>query len=164
MCPYPLSPVYKHSLTPPSLKQLESVQHRQLAELAKVDQDTAAVVQWLRQNQHRFQQEILEPPILSVTVPDKLYASAVEACFSMNQLKVRFFPFGARPRLTYIYITLKTFVAQNDADYRLLNKLVSDNHEELGRKVRFTSVFVHDHGKTAQPPMNLEEVRPGLLF
>lgn len=32
--------------------------------------------------------EVFEPPLLSVNVQDRRYASAVEACFSNNDMKV----------------------------------------------------------------------------
>jgi hypothetical protein len=32
--------------------------------------------------------EVFEPPFISLTVPDKKFASAIEACFNANQLKV----------------------------------------------------------------------------
>lgn len=32
--------------------------------------------------------EVFEPPLVSLTVPDKKYTNAVEACFNANQLKV----------------------------------------------------------------------------
>lgn len=47
------------------------------------------MINWLRQNKHRFRMEIIEPAAVSVTVPNKSYVNAVEACFNFSQLRVR---------------------------------------------------------------------------
>jgi structural maintenance of chromosomes protein 5 len=70
------------------LKQLDDVSHRKLQNLAQHDPDCAAVINWLRANKHRFHMEIIEPAVVSLTVPNKNYVHAVEACFSTVQLKV----------------------------------------------------------------------------
>jgi len=71
------------------LKQLDDVSHRKLQNLAKYDPDCAAVIDWLRKNTHRFRLGIVEPAVVSVTVPNKNYVNAVEACFNGQQLRVR---------------------------------------------------------------------------
>lgn len=71
------------------MKQLDDVSHRKLQNLAKYDPDCAAVIHWLRKNKHRFRMEIIEPAAVSLTVPNKNYVNAVEACFNNSQLKVR---------------------------------------------------------------------------
>jgi len=71
------------------LKQLDDVSHRKLQGLAKYDPDCAAVIHWLRKNTHRFRMEIIEPAAVSLTVPNKSYVNAVEACFIGTQLRVR---------------------------------------------------------------------------
>lgn len=50
--------------------------------------DTGDTVKWLRANRSRFKMEIFEPAVLSMTVPDKRYASAIESLFSANDLQV----------------------------------------------------------------------------
>lgn len=72
------------------LKQLDDVSHRKLQNLAQHDSDCAAVIKWLRANKHRFRMEIVEPAVISLTVPNKEYVHAVEACFNITQLKVDF--------------------------------------------------------------------------
>jgi hypothetical protein len=72
------------------LKQLDDVSHRKLQNLAQYDPDCAAVITWLRANKHRFRMEIVEPAVISLTVPNKEYVHAVEACFNITQLKVDF--------------------------------------------------------------------------
>jgi hypothetical protein len=47
------------------------------------------VIHWLRKNGHRFRMEIIEPAVVSLTVPNKNYVNAVEACFNGTQLRVR---------------------------------------------------------------------------
>ena len=58
----------------------------------------------------------------------------------------------------------QTFVAQCDEDYRLLNQLVSDTTEALGKTVRITTWFRPADGNIAPPPMTPEEVRCARLF
>jgi hypothetical protein len=70
------------------LKQLDDVSHRKLQNLAQYDSDCAAVINWLRVNKHRFRMEIIEPAVISLTVPNKDYVHAVETCFNITQLKV----------------------------------------------------------------------------
>ena len=46
-------------------------------------------MKWLRDNnQRRFKMPILEPPMLSCSVPNKKYVNAVEALFGANDLQV----------------------------------------------------------------------------
>jgi hypothetical protein len=71
------------------LTKLDDVSHRKLQSLGKYDPDCANVINWLRQNKHRFRMEIIEPAAVSVTVPNKSYVNAVEACFNGSQLRVR---------------------------------------------------------------------------
>ncbi|KAI9442797.1 P-loop containing nucleoside triphosphate hydrolase protein [Lactarius psammicola] len=122
-----------------ALKQLDDVSHRKLQGLAKHDPDCAAVIQWLRKNTHRFRMEIIEPAAVSLTVPNKNYVNAVEACLNNIQLK--------------------TFVAQCDDDYMLLNQLVSDTTEALGKTVRITTWFRPEEESSRHPPMTQDEMR-----
>ncbi|KAH9019273.1 P-loop containing nucleoside triphosphate hydrolase protein [Lactarius pseudohatsudake] len=122
-----------------ALKQLDDVSHRKLQGLAKFDPDCAAVIHWLRKNTHRFRMEIIEPAAVSLTVPNKNYVNAVEACFNTAQLK--------------------TFVAQCNDDYKLLNQLVSDTTEALGKQVRITTWFRPGDANITPPPMNQDELR-----
>ncbi|KAI9434892.1 P-loop containing nucleoside triphosphate hydrolase protein [Lactarius indigo] len=121
-----------------ALKQLDDVSHRKLQGLAKFDPDCAAVIHWLRKNTHRFRMEIIEPAAVSLTVPNKNYVNAVEACFNTAQLK--------------------TFVAQCNDDYKLLNQLVSDTTEALGKKVRITTWFRPGDTSITPPPMTPDEL------
>ncbi|KAN0134136.1 hypothetical protein V8E53_004519 [Lactarius tabidus] len=122
-----------------ALTKLDDVSYRKLQSLGKYDPDCANVINWLRQNKHRFRMEIIEPAAVSVTVPNKSYVNAVEACFNGSQLR--------------------TFVAQCDEDYRLLNQLVSDTPEALGKMVRITTWFRPADGNVAPPPMTQDEMR-----
>ena len=58
----------------------------------------------------------------------------------------------------------QTFVAQCDEDYRLLNQLVSDTTDALGKTVRITTWFRPADGNIAPPPMTPEEVRCARLI
>ena len=70
------------------LDDLSNVGKQRLDALYKFDRDTAEVVQWLRNNQTRFQKEILEPAFVSLEVPDAGYVDYVESCINATQLKV----------------------------------------------------------------------------
>ncbi|KAI0071832.1 P-loop containing nucleoside triphosphate hydrolase protein [Panus rudis PR-1116 ss-1] len=120
------------------LTQLDDLSSRKLVNLRRADPDAADAVEWIRQNQHRFKMEIVEPPMLSLDVPDKAFASAIEANFPWNDLR--------------------TFVAQCDEDYKLLNRLLVDTPEALGRKVRLNTWY-KSHGQIAPPPVSPEELR-----
>lgn len=52
------------------------------------DQDTHDAILWLRANKNKFRMEVFEPPFMSLSVKDRRYANAVEACFVGNQIKV----------------------------------------------------------------------------
>lgn len=139
------------------MKRLADDSYRKLQNLAQDDSDCAAVIDWLRSNKHRFRMEIIEPAAISLTVPNKDYVHAVEACFSNTQLKV--YPFPPSPGQSCPSSDLpQTFVAQCDDDYRLLNQLVSDTAEALGKKARITTWFRPGDAHIAPPPMSPDEV------
>lgn len=73
---------------PTSLQNLNDEAARRLLELSKFDKDCADTIFWLRSHKHLFRMEIFEPAIVSLTVPDRRFASAVEACFNPAQLRV----------------------------------------------------------------------------
>jgi hypothetical protein len=75
------------------LKQLDNVDSQKLEKLGSFNKDAYDAVLWLRQNKDKFRMEIIEPPIISLTVPDKNFQYAVETCMSNVQLKVRYYLF-----------------------------------------------------------------------
>ncbi|KAI0751154.1 hypothetical protein C8Q80DRAFT_555406 [Daedaleopsis nitida] len=84
--------------------------------------------------------EILEPAILCVTVPNRAFANAVEACFSGAQLR--------------------TIVAQCEEDYQLLNRLCVDTPEAIGRKARINTWYKPvDHSRLQAQPLPPEQLR-----
>ncbi|KAE9388444.1 hypothetical protein BT96DRAFT_777145, partial [Gymnopus androsaceus JB14] len=97
------------------LGQLDSLDHQKLARLYDLNKDAADAVAWLRrpENKSRFRMDIIEPALITLTVPDKRYAPAVENMMGPERLK--------------------TFVAQCREDYDLLNELVNDQ-QAIGRK------------------------------
>ncbi|RPD67470.1 P-loop containing nucleoside triphosphate hydrolase protein [Lentinus tigrinus ALCF2SS1-7] len=122
------------------LQQLDSVSHQKLEMLRRFDPDCAEVVEWLRKNQNRFRMEIFEPAMLCVTVPNRAYVDAVEACFGGPQLR--------------------TIVAQCEEDYQLLNRLCVDTPEAIGRKARINTWFKPaDHSRLPPPPASAEQLR-----
>ncbi|KAJ3847412.1 hypothetical protein EV368DRAFT_51228 [Lentinula lateritia] len=122
-----------------NLHQLDSADHQKLQRLAQFNQDTADAVVWLRSNKHRFKQDIIEPAILTLTVPSIRYAPAVESVMSGDRFK--------------------TFVAQCREDYDLLNELVNDQGA-LGRKAWISTWFRDpDTTQLVEPPMTPEELQ-----
>ncbi|KAI0774684.1 P-loop containing nucleoside triphosphate hydrolase protein [Trametes elegans] len=116
-----------------NLQQLDSQAHQKSEALRHNDPDCYAVVNWLRENKHRFRMEIFEPATLCVTVPNRAYIDAVESCFGLTQLK--------------------TFVAQCEEDYSLLNRLCVDTPEAIGHKARINTWFkVRDESRLPPSP------------
>ncbi|KAJ7594061.1 P-loop containing nucleoside triphosphate hydrolase protein [Mycena floridula] len=121
------------------IRQLDSVDVQKLDNLRRWDADTADVIVWLRQNQTQFKHPIIEPPVMTLTVTDPKYTSAVEACFNANQLK--------------------TFVAQCHEDYNTFNRLVQDQ-QCIGRRVRVAIWFrAQQTHLQSTPPMEVDELR-----
>ncbi|KAI0677714.1 P-loop containing nucleoside triphosphate hydrolase protein [Trametes maxima] len=123
-----------------NLQQLDNQTHQKLEQLKRFDRDCGDVVEWLRKNPNRFRMEIFEPALLCVTVPNRNFMDAVESCFGGSQLR--------------------TFVAQCEEDYQLLNRLCVDTPEAIGRKARINTWFkVRDETRLAPPPMPREQIR-----
>ncbi|KAJ7043397.1 hypothetical protein C8F04DRAFT_1072037 [Mycena alexandri] len=121
------------------LKDLESVGGIKLRALNKWDRDTADAVVWLRNNKSKFRMEVFEPPALSVTVPNQVFAAAVENSFSSAQMRM--------------------FVCQCKEDYDTLNREINDS-QGLGRKARVPTWFrPGSEEDLAPPPMGTEELK-----
>lgn len=72
------------------MEKLDTADAKKLALLRKWDPATHDAVLWLRGNKDKFKMEVLEPPILSVTVKDPNFTALVEAGFPGTQMRVRF--------------------------------------------------------------------------
>ncbi|KAG5651262.1 hypothetical protein H0H81_009306, partial [Sphagnurus paluster] len=118
------------------LKQLDDVNLRKMQSLYKWDRDCHDAVLWLRKNKDLFKMEVFEPPVLSMTVSDRRFVDAVEACFGSFQLR--------------------TFVCQCQEDSDTFNRHVNDNGA-LGRTVRVATWF-RPHQQLPTPPMSPEEM------
>ena len=70
------------------ITRLKDKSHQRINQLRSWDRDCADVIGWLREHRHLFRQEVFEPAIVSLSIPDQRYADAIEACFNANQLKV----------------------------------------------------------------------------
>ncbi|EJU06652.1 P-loop containing nucleoside triphosphate hydrolase protein [Dacryopinax primogenitus] len=122
------------------LKELDNRSEVRLRNLERFDKDCADAVRWLRTNLDKFEMEVVEPAIISLTVPDNKYLDAVESCFNVNQLK--------------------TFVCQTEQDFKTLNQLVNDTDRALGRKARINTWHrPRNQAKLLPPPLSLEEVQ-----
>ncbi|KAH7343207.1 P-loop containing nucleoside triphosphate hydrolase protein [Rhizoctonia solani] len=97
------------------LQSLNDIASQRMHKLRQADQDVADVALWLSKNQNMFKEEIIMPPWLSVFVKDTKYQAQVESLFSL--------------------VNMKTFVCQNEEDYRKMNKIVNDE-SVIGRRVR----------------------------
>ncbi|KAI0371444.1 P-loop containing nucleoside triphosphate hydrolase protein [Pilatotrama ljubarskyi] len=123
-----------------NLQQLDSQSHQKLEALKRADRDCGEIVEWLRANKHKFRMEIFEPALLCVTVPKRQYIDAVESCFGGTQLR--------------------TFVAQCEEDYQLLNRLCVDTPEAIGRKARINTWYKYrDESRLVPPPMPAEQIQ-----
>ncbi|KAG9104434.1 Structural maintenance of chromosomes protein 5, partial [Ceratobasidium sp. 392] len=121
------------------LQALSNVANQRMNYLRRQDADVADVVEWLSKNQAMFRQEVIMPPWISVFVKDARYQNQVETLFSMANLK--------------------TFVCQNDEDYRKMNKLVNDEGV-IGRKVRMN--IWYRPPSQSQPPVPPEDAPEGM--
>ncbi|KAI0784897.1 P-loop containing nucleoside triphosphate hydrolase protein [Abortiporus biennis] len=127
-----------------SLLALESEAQRKFAEIKHHERDLADAVDWIRDHKDKFRMEVFEPPILSCTVPNKAYATPVEALMSRNQLR--------------------TIVAQCEEDYQTINRMLCDSGDAIGRKVRLNTFFrAYREDLDRAPPMSREELM-GLGF
>lgn len=137
------------------LRQLDDERHRKLENLRTWDRDHADAVAWLRNNQSRFKMEVFEPPMICCSVPDKRFTNAVEACFNANQLKANLYRY-VDSVMSNVPLCFKTFVAQCEEDYELLNRCFNDSNE-AGLRTKINTWFRPkvDH---AGPPMGDEEV------
>ncbi|KAJ7619283.1 P-loop containing nucleoside triphosphate hydrolase protein [Roridomyces roridus] len=121
------------------LKSLDDAGAVKLQNLIRWDRDVGEAVRWLRNNKAKFKMEVFEPPVLSVTVPNKAFATLVENCFGGNQMKM--------------------FVCQCQEDYNTLNHHINDN-PGLGRKAHIpTWCRPGSEADLAPPPMNREELK-----
>ncbi|KAG8987488.1 Structural maintenance of chromosomes protein 5 [Tulasnella sp. JGI-2019a] len=118
------------------LADLSNVTKQRLENLRAADADCAETIEWLRkpENAQRFRVPVTEPAYVSLDIPDLAYVDHVEACISWGQLK--------------------TFVCGCEEDYKLLNRLVNDTNEALGRRGRITAWFrPMDVQQLQHPPM-----------
>ncbi|KAF9076995.1 P-loop containing nucleoside triphosphate hydrolase protein [Rhodocollybia butyracea] len=122
-----------------SIRQLDSVEHQKLQAMQRFSRDTADAIKWIRDNKAHFRMEIIEPALLTLTVPDRRYQAAVENVLSGSNFK--------------------TFVAQCQEDYDLLNELINDKGA-LGRKAQISTWFRDPNNfQIHPPPMTPEEMQ-----
>ncbi|KZT60822.1 P-loop containing nucleoside triphosphate hydrolase protein [Calocera cornea HHB12733] len=114
------------------LKDLDNRTEMRLLNLERWDKDCVGAVRWLRENADKFEMEVIEPAIISLSVPDNKYLDAIESCFSINQLK--------------------TFVCQTEADSKTLNHWINDTEKGLGRKARINIWYRPRNGSQLLPP------------
>ncbi|QRV73263.1 structural maintenance of chromosomes protein [Ceratobasidium sp. AG-Ba] len=120
------------------LQALSNVANQRMELLRRGDPDVADVAEWLSKNQGMFREEIIMPAWLSVFVKDRRYQHQVENLFNVP--------------------ALKTFVCQNEDDYRAMNKAVNDDGI-IGRKVRVNIWYrPPSQSQPPVPPENLQNL------
>ena len=122
--------------------------------ISKWDPDTYDAILWLRKNKDKFRMEVFEPPLMCLTLKDRRYTNAVEACFTGNQIKVwHSMTIVLNPLIRY-----QTFVTQCQEDCDTLNHHINDENA-LKRKARITTWFrAYQENLVVPPPMTSEEV------
>ena len=70
------------------LRKQDDADVQKLQMMLRWDPETHDAILWLRENKNKFRMEVFEPPFMCLSVKDRRYANAIEACFSGNQLKV----------------------------------------------------------------------------
>ncbi|KAJ2582055.1 Structural maintenance of chromosomes protein 5, partial [Coemansia sp. RSA 1836] len=98
------------------LRALDDSAARRRDELRRVHGDSVRALEWLETNRALFAQHVFAPACLEMAVRDARYAAAVEAVVSRA--------------------SLRTFVAQSDADYHVFTREVNDG---LGLRVSVAS-------------------------
>ncbi|KAJ2813772.1 Structural maintenance of chromosomes protein 5, partial [Coemansia furcata] len=98
------------------LRGLDDEAQRRREALRRVHDDSVRALEWLESNRKLFAQHVFAPICLEASVRDARYAAAVEAVVGVG--------------------TLRTFVAQCDADYHVFTREVNDR---LGLRVSVVS-------------------------
>ncbi|KAF9476726.1 P-loop containing nucleoside triphosphate hydrolase protein [Pholiota conissans] len=109
-----------------------------LSMMQRWDKDTHDAILWVRENRHLFRMEVFETPFMRMSVKDKRFTNAVEACFAGTQMK--------------------SFITQCQEDCDTINHHINDTHG-LGRKARITTWFrAYNENLIVPPPMSPEEM------
>jgi chromosome segregation ATPase len=94
------------------IRQLEDTRNQREQELTKRSRDTYCALQWLRTNQDRFKEAVIEPMMLVITVKDPSKAKFVEAAIPFRDMTA--------------------FVCQNTEDLHLF---LQETHERQNLKI-----------------------------
>lgn len=112
-----------------------------------------------------FKMKVYEPPCLSVDVPDKKYAHAVES--TMNQTQLRVSPYNVRQepvefRLTSDHpLLLQTVICQCQEDYAKLGAFADNANNPIGRQLSQLNIALVEPSTPRQTtPVDREEVCP----
>lgn len=68
------------------LRNLESQVGQQEAKLQKMSNDSYRAWQWIKENQHQFENQVFGPPIIECSIDNPRYADAIETLFQKNDL------------------------------------------------------------------------------
>jgi chromosome segregation ATPase len=66
------------------LAAFDTQEGQQMNKLEKLSKDTAKAWKWIQDNMESFEKEVYGPPIVSCSVKDPRYATAVEGCLGFN--------------------------------------------------------------------------------
>lgn len=70
------------------IKSFDDTDTIKLQNMLRWSRDTHDAILWLREHKHLFKMEVMEPPYMCMTVPDKRYQDAVESLINSAQLRV----------------------------------------------------------------------------
>jgi chromosome segregation ATPase len=68
------------------LAALDSQEGQQLSKVENLSRDTAAAWKWIQENQGNFEQEVYGPPLISCSIKDPRYTSAIESLVNKTDI------------------------------------------------------------------------------
>ncbi|KAK6090984.1 hypothetical protein P3W45_000229 [Vairimorpha bombi] len=87
-------------------KKISEAEERRLEQLKKYSYESYRGILWLRENKEKFQDEIIEPPFLSVSINDTKYTNEIEAFLSFH--------------------ALTSFICKNSEDFEKFSRILKD--------------------------------------
>lgn len=121
------------------LKNLDSQSGQQEEKLRRTSSDSYRAYMWLRENQNKFENEVIGPPIVSCSVKDPKYADAVESLFQRND----FIAFTVQSRNDFKTLQRSLNIDQGLSDISIrtstipLNRFQSPTSNDELRRLRF---------------------------
>ena len=121
--------------TEQQLKNLDSQSGQQEEKLRRASSDSYRAYMWLRENQDKFENEVIGPPIVSCYVKDPKYANAVESLFQRNDFMA--------------------FTVQSRNDFKTLQRILNVEMKLSDISIRTSTVPL----SRFQSPLSDDEIR-----